>query len=338
MFPLSSQVDAVREYLSRMDVEMLDLVLSDRNTYSDLKKSLFLEKLSDVFEAFKAAGDTKLDLYLGECANCHKHCRGYTLLGNSSANYLDILVSQEAGEVKDIFYCSDLINYREIDKNTGYTLSFDFEETAAYTEDPDYTLLVHQCEQAMVYWENRKGTVTGFEDIDCWLNAHANLYDECIGYFMYGRLDAFFDLYRKLNILKGIYMEKDLIYREVLLLRNVVRDGCYVEGELLQWLMRNEDTGFSDAGCISCFSDSVQFSDEKVLFDEDNQLYLSEKVFKPFFIYETFFTRYYDEKLSEYTLYSDREIEAMEPESDAYRKAMSLRFIMAERQKLGLRM
>jgi len=337
MFPLSSQVDAVREYLSRMDVEMLDLVLSDQNTYSDLNKSLFLEKLSDIFEAFKAAGDTRLELYLGECANCHKHCRGYTLLGNTSANYLDLLVAQEAGEVKDIFYCSDLINYREIDKNTGYTLSFDFEETAEYAEDPDYALLVHQCEQAMIYWDTRKETSTRFEDIDFWLNINASLYDECIGYFMHGRLDAFFDLYRKLSSLKAIYMEKDLIFKEVMLLRNVVRDGCYIERELLQWLVRNEDTGFSDAGSISCFSDYAHFSEGKVLYDEDNQVYLSENEFKPFFLYETFFTRYYDEKLNEYTVYSEQEIEAMDQESDAYRKAMSLRFNMAERQKMGLR-
>ena len=337
MFPLSSHVDAVREYLSRMDIEMLDLILSDRNTYSDLNKSLFLEKLSNIFDAFKEAGDTRLELHLGECGNCHKHCRGYTLLGNSSANYLDLLVSQEGGEVKDIFYCSDLINYREIEKNTGYTLSFDFEETAEYTEDPDYTLLVHQCDQAMLYWQKRENEIAEFDSINFWLETHATLYDECISYFMYARHDAFFELYRKLNLLKDIYAQKDVIYREVLLLRPVVNDGFYNERELLQWLMRNEDTGFSDAGCISCFSDAAYFFEGKVLFDEDNHLYLSEKEFKPFFLFERFFTRYYDEKLSEYSLYSEKEIEAMEPDSDAYKKAMSLRHAISERQKPGLR-
>lgn len=335
LFPLSSPIDALREYFSRMDIEMLDLILDEKNTYNDLKKSLFLEKLNHIFEEFRKSGDTRLELHHGECSNCFRHCRGYTLLGNNSSNYLDLLVKQENGEIKDIFYCSELINYGEIEKNSPFILNFEPDEAADFAEDEDYLLLVFRCKQAMEHWDNYRGKIVYHAEMEHWLGINASIYEDCIGYFMYSRHQDFFDFYRNLDNIFRIFLEKDKIISEVLHLDYVVQNGHYDEKEMLNWLLINEETGRSEAGEIDEYTDGSEFDSGRILLDSERDLYLDENEFKVFFDYQKNFRIFYTEKLKQYSVYSSEELDSMEPDTEEFQQAGSLRYNLDIRKKSG---
>ncbi len=106
---IKTQEQAIRYFIEKMDIEMIDDILSNKNTYQDFKKHIFIKKLSDLFETFKSSGDTFLITVVGKCNTCFKGKEGYTFIGNNSRNYVSILIDVQQGLVKDMFECSDFI-------------------------------------------------------------------------------------------------------------------------------------------------------------------------------------------------------------------------------------
>jgi hypothetical protein len=52
-----------------MDIEMLELLLNDNQTYQDARKDAFLEKLKHAFDTFKSTNDTSLIALKGTCVS-----------------------------------------------------------------------------------------------------------------------------------------------------------------------------------------------------------------------------------------------------------------------------
>jgi hypothetical protein len=46
---LTTQRDAIKYFIEKMDIEMIDMILSNENTYQDLPKQTFIQKLSSSF-------------------------------------------------------------------------------------------------------------------------------------------------------------------------------------------------------------------------------------------------------------------------------------------------
>jgi len=106
-FKLTTQRDAIKYFIEKMDIEMIDMILINENTYQDLPKDTFIQKLSSAFNEFKKFGDDFLESYSGHCNDCFEDKTVYTFIGNNSNNYMSILFDNVAGEIKDLAECSD---------------------------------------------------------------------------------------------------------------------------------------------------------------------------------------------------------------------------------------
>lgn len=79
---LSNQVEAIKYFIQKMDIEMIDAFLDKNKTYQDFEKSIFIDKLQVAFEEFKERGDTFLISIEGRCNGCDISKTGFSFVGN----------------------------------------------------------------------------------------------------------------------------------------------------------------------------------------------------------------------------------------------------------------
>ena len=95
--------------ISEMDCKAIELILEDNVSYQDTTKSIFLQKLKEVFTDFQKE-DNKLIPYEGKCISdkcTNKNKKGIAFVGNKSGRYINFIIEQnEDRTVKDIYTCS----------------------------------------------------------------------------------------------------------------------------------------------------------------------------------------------------------------------------------------
>jgi hypothetical protein len=91
-YNINNQEEAIKYFITQMDIEMIEAFLDVKKTYQDMQKDKFLYKLERVFQIFKESGDSALIPYQGRCNNCFKDKIGFTFVGNYSFNYISIIV------------------------------------------------------------------------------------------------------------------------------------------------------------------------------------------------------------------------------------------------------
>ena len=117
---LKTQVDSVLYFLQRLDISMVSNVLDDKKTYQNIEKPLFIKKLGAAVDELIDAGDTYLNRYDGVCNSktYNFNCKGFSLVGNKSNDYLDLIIEIQDGVVLDIYECfSFKCENQEIIKN-----------------------------------------------------------------------------------------------------------------------------------------------------------------------------------------------------------------------------
>ena len=107
--------------ISEMNLKALQIILEDKFSYQDTTKTIFLEKLEDVFKEFKK-DDNKLIAYQGKCNSdecTNKNKNGFSFVGNKSGRYINFIIEEnENGTVKDLYTCYDFCtDDKIIDKN-----------------------------------------------------------------------------------------------------------------------------------------------------------------------------------------------------------------------------
>lgn len=111
--PLQTNADAVFYFLERLDSNMLNLILDENLTYQDYDKKVFVKKLSYAFDELLSRGNTYLNRFEGNCTSnvcTNIHCQGFSFVGNSSQDYMDLILEIKNNKVTDIFECSTFIN------------------------------------------------------------------------------------------------------------------------------------------------------------------------------------------------------------------------------------
>jgi hypothetical protein len=96
------------EAISKMDCDALELILDDKWYYDKTTKSIYIQKLSDVFDEFKNEDDflifQKGNCNAGECNNFNKS--GFSFIGNKSGRYINVIIDlKENGSIKNIHNC-----------------------------------------------------------------------------------------------------------------------------------------------------------------------------------------------------------------------------------------
>jgi hypothetical protein len=176
-----NQKEAVLYYLSKMDFEMVSLVLDEERTYSEATKDVFIEKLKEVFSYFSSEGDTELRLIPGRCdpCRCHRDHAGYSFVGNQSNYRLDLIVEKNADEIIDIFYCSDFALFIEENLESKESLSFyfDFDEKADFNPPAQFWIDVQLGDKACEELVQSAGEFIDFNSLEEWLNRYEPIYE-----------------------------------------------------------------------------------------------------------------------------------------------------------------
>ena len=107
---ISTQAEAIRYFIEKIDIEMVDAFLDNDKTYQDYEKYLFISKLQQAFETFINHGDTYLIPIEGRCNSCFKKKTGFTFVGNNSKNYMSIIFDVKNNKIDDLFECADFKN------------------------------------------------------------------------------------------------------------------------------------------------------------------------------------------------------------------------------------
>jgi hypothetical protein len=107
---ISNQTQAIKHFIEKMDIEMVDAFLDNDKTYQDFEKYLFISKLQQAFVIFADLGDTHLLAVEGSCNSCDKTKNGYTFIGNNSNNYMSIIFDTADNKINDLYECSDFMN------------------------------------------------------------------------------------------------------------------------------------------------------------------------------------------------------------------------------------
>ena len=111
--PLKTNSDAVFYFLERMDSNMLNLILDKNLPYQDYEKKMFVKKLSYAFDEFLSRGNSYLNRFEGKCTSnicTNANCKGFSFVGNSSKDYMDLILEIKNNKVTDIYECSKFIN------------------------------------------------------------------------------------------------------------------------------------------------------------------------------------------------------------------------------------
>jgi hypothetical protein len=124
-YNLHTEEQALRYFIEKMDIEMISAFINKNQTYQNMQVTKFLEKLENIFVRFKSCGDEYLLAYKGNCGYCYKEKQGYIFVGNFSFNYLNLIIDNEKGLVKDMFDCTSIKTKNPIFLNKRFYLDLD---------------------------------------------------------------------------------------------------------------------------------------------------------------------------------------------------------------------
>jgi len=165
--------ESILKFISEMDTEMLSLVLNDDITYQEAIKEIFLEKLEEIFIEFKEKGETKLTPYKGKCGSeecTNRGCTGYSFVGETTKESLDLIFDETNDIVNDIYNCNCMLSeYHDKENCHSKFLYIAPDEEATFISSPDYLYKVQQCNKAIEEIASADKTYLNKADYVYWL-------------------------------------------------------------------------------------------------------------------------------------------------------------------------
>ncbi len=108
---LNTHEEAVKYFISQMDIEMLNDILDNEKTYQDFSKEEFIARLGKSFNNLKDYKNTHLLIFPGYCDHCtciNKGKSGFIFYGNKSKHYLNLIFDvNDTGRVTDLHECNE---------------------------------------------------------------------------------------------------------------------------------------------------------------------------------------------------------------------------------------
>ena len=254
-----NQKEDVLQQIADMNIDRLDIILSDDRTYNEANKEVFLQKLEEVFKQFKEAGNSKLIACSGVCGNedcTNQGCKGYSFVGDVSNDCLGLIIEEENGVVTDIFHCLFMMPDNgswELLKQKYYTVYTD--EKAQFTPDVDYSIMMQRCEEALIDLKESYNNRLSIEDSLYWSEKYAELKEDTFSYLGYGGCinkfrNTHFEIERITN-----YIDKENEAAESFVDFNRIDQNN--ETELLTWLAKYETFGLEVEGF--CYNNAFEY-------------------------------------------------------------------------------
>jgi len=300
-----SKKELLVESFQKMDCNMLAVLLDESITYQDATKEMFLEKLTEAFSKFKRNSDTYLLPYKGFCNSeeCfNKGCGGYSFVGNSSKNHIDLIFQESEGDICDIFHCNGFeTNDQSIERMKLIYIDIKNDERADFKPSIDFLIKSQNCKFAYEELLQYQNTIIDKETYTFWLEKHFELFESFDSPpISYADFDKFHTLCSMFNKLNEFLQVSDLAKEGVEEFQTINKSG---ELHLLKWLTKYEKTG----DCLTLFLyDQIDFENsEKRGYFEFNDFKISTLDFKYVAKFKFIFDEYYWDMLEKYTTFND---------------------------------
>lgn len=323
----NNQREAFLYYMSKLDAEMVGLVLDDEKTYQDAQKEVFIEKLSNVFQKFSTEGDTELKVLRGECSSdeCNKGCPGYAFIGNCSGVHLDLIIEGTSTHIFDICHCSAFKT--EIpEANTGKDFSIVIypDERAMFQPTNEYLITLHQCNMACDEIMKTETDVLDLETATHWVEKYASLYEE-IFIDIHSKFWTFEDIYSHLkNLLSFLTYSQDA-QKAIIFFNKTVKDRP--DGKrLIYWLLKYEHLSNEHLFdlTIKYYNEETDWS--HISLDDKYNIRMDIKPFEHLIRFKRLYDSYYFDMVDKYNDMSDEEVNKLFAEDDGWKKFGSLRY------------
>jgi hypothetical protein len=300
--------ELILESFQKMDINMLDVLLDDSRPYQDANKEVFIGKLIEVFNKFKQSGDTHLLPYKGFCNSkiCpNKSCSGYSFVGNSTKDHIDLIFEETKKEFVDIYHCNGFeTNDTSIERLYLFNIEIRYDELADFHSSIDYSIMSQQCTLACEeLFENQNNVI---DKVICrtWLQKHINLFESFDSdEKYYNAFKKFFLLYNKINQLNEILKLNDLAKDGV---REFETLNTNDEKDLLKWLIKYEVFNNRESKMTDLLTE-IEDAIENEYFEVDS-LKINYTDFKYIIKFTFLFDSYYWDSLKKYSTFSENEI------------------------------
>lgn len=321
----SSLINAISE----MDCKAIELILEDNVSYQDTTKSIFLQKLKEVFTDFQKE-DNKLIPYEGKCNSdecTNKNKKGIAFVGNKSGRYINFIIEEnENGYLKDIYRCSDFCtNKRVIDENKRQ-LSFTVykDENVSFKPSKAYTFLNNKSISAVNELKQLNNTEFSKEQIITWIKDYEDIYNSMTWVNMfYKDHSPFYKYYQHIQkIYEFIKIEEEASFA----LEEFSSVNLNEEIQLLKWLVKFEHLQYNLILLHPNIVSEESINSGIINLHQDFKIYFKTEILKNCIGLEELFDQYYYEKLNKYTTQSQEEQENQIPFDDDYERTSSLKY------------
>jgi hypothetical protein len=323
-------LDIVVKAISQMDVPALRSLLSEAYTYQNATKEVFITKISEQFDRFRAAGDTLLIPSAGKCSseNCDNCGRlGFRFIGNKSRNYLSFIFEKQNEDLTDIFSCRDFRTEKDEVLAKEYDLLVLIDEEAGFKKDMGFHILLSDALEAMEVINQLPNLELSFDFLKSWILQYENSFskmDKRTPFFFNLRWSTFLVTYRDCAKIYH-YFEKSLG-----LLKTAAAELPDEQDEeaVIKWIL----------SWSQLFNELYEIEDIQ-LFDllNNDEKRSFRLVGEPFGFYNKLynqFTAYNDRMLDKYSIYTHEEMNYhMEQDEEFLENMNNLAFHLEQRSK-----
>ncbi len=315
--------------ISEMDIKALELILEDKVSYQDTTKTIFLQKLKEVFKDFQKE-DNKLIPYEGKCKSdecSNKNKKGIAFVGNKSGRYINFIIEEnEDGSVKDIYTCSDFCtNENAVDKNKKQ-LSFTIykDENVGFNPSNAFTFLNNKSISAINELKQLNNTEFSKEQIIAWVKDYEETYNSMTWVNMfYKDHSPFYKCYQHINeIYQFLIIEEEASFA----LEEFKSVNLNEEIQLLKWLVKYEHLYYELILLCANIVTEESLQTGNSLLHKDYTVYFKTNILQNCIDLQELIDKHYYEKLNKYNTLSQEEQENQIPFDDDYEKASSLKY------------
>lgn len=315
--------------ISEMDIKGLELILEDNVSYQDTTKTIFLEKLDEVFKEYKKEDD-KLIAYQGKCNSIecsNKNKNGISFVGNISGRYINFIIEQnEDSTVKDIYTCSDFCTNENVinENNRKIHITVFNDEKVNFTPSSSYNYLKNKSITALNEIKQLNDSEISKEEIITWIKSYEELYNSMnwINNF-YKHHYSFYWLYYHINeIYKFLIIENEA--------KIAIDEFKYInldnEIDLLKWLVKYEHLYYELILLCANIVTEESLQTGNSLLHQDYTVYFKTNILQNCIDLQELIDKHYYEKLNKYNTLSQEEQENQIPFDDDYDKTSSLKY------------
>ena len=315
--------------ISEMDCKAIELILEDNVSYQDTTKSIFLQKLKEVFTDFQKE-DNKLIPYEGKCISdkcTNKNKKGIAFVGNKSGRYINFIIEQnEDSTVKDIYTCSVFCTNENVINENKRKLDITVynDEKVTFTPSSSYNYLKNKSITALNEIKQLNNCEISKEEIITWIKSYEELYNSMnwINNF-YKHHYSFYWLYYHINEIYNFLMIENEAKIAIDEFKYINLDN---EIDLLKWLVKYEHLYYELILLCANIVTEESLQTGNSLLHKDYTVYFKTNILQNCIDLQELLEKHYYEKLNKYNTLSQEEQENQMPFDDDYEDASSLKY------------